>query len=165
MRIYLPATFDLTSQWLSAGQIPAVDGFAVTESLRDWYEQGDQEEFEYAATDLAARYSLEQIAQHQDATPRRVVLVLEVKPDSVIQIPDLKGGIRLSNPIEWSLVEAAMIDGDEAVADVKSAISLYAKAIAGDGEANFVVSQVEGHELLWFDSSEIEFVLQVDGNE
>ena len=137
----------------------------MTASLRDWYEQGDEEEFEYAATDLAARYSLEQIAQHQNATPRRVVLVLEVNPESVIQIPDLKGGIRLSNAIEWSLVEAAMVDGDEAVADVKRAISLYAKAMAGDGEANFVLSQVEGHELLWFDSSEIEFVLQVDGNE
>jgi hypothetical protein len=64
--------------------------------------------------------------------------------------------------LTFAELQSALIDGDEALDDVRSAATLLDRATAGDGEAQFVVSEVEGHELLWFGPTEIEFVLQVD---
>ena len=43
MRIYIPSTFSLATQWLAIGTFSVDRAYAVTEALAEWYEQGDEE--------------------------------------------------------------------------------------------------------------------------
>ena len=163
MRIYIPSTFALATEWLAVGTFSVDRAYAVTEALAEWYDQGDEEELEYVAASIAAKESLFLISQEKtDATFRRVVFAFDVPESFVVGEVEPRGGIAINGMLTFTELQSALIDGDEALVDVRSAASLLDRAAAGDGEAQFVVSEVEGHELLWFGPTEIEFVLQVD---
>ncbi|NBO07925.1 MAG: hypothetical protein EBU43_01690 [Actinobacteria bacterium] len=163
MRIYVPSTFALATEWLAAGTFSVERAYAVTEALTEWYEQGEEEELEYVAASIAAKESLFLISRESiDPTFRRVVLAFDVPESLTGDEVEPRGGITINGELNFAELQSALIDGDDALADVKSAAALMDRSLAGDGEAQFVVSQVEGHELLWFGPTEIEFVLQVD---
>ena len=163
MRIYIPSTFALATEWLAVGTFSVDRAYAVTEALAEWYDQGDEEELEYVAASIEAIESLFLISQEKtDATFRRVVLAFDVPESFVGDEVEPRGGIAINGMLTFTELQSALIDGDEALDDVRSAATLLDRAAAGDGEAQFVVSEVEGHELLWFGPTEIEFVLQVD---
>src|SRR4051794_10794991 len=59
----------------------ALEGYAVTAAVREWYTEGDLEELEFAVLVDAARGSLDLLGRDSTAPPRRVVLAADV-PDS-----------------------------------------------------------------------------------
>ena len=173
MRVYLPATMPLLARLSADGELPLPDGFAVTESLRAWYSEGDDEELEYAALTAAARASLRRLAAEPDAPCRRVVIASDI-PDARISVPsgaavdgqdqpdepDEPGVIKITGPLR--LIDIASLHVDEAGAQesVRAAARALSAADEGDADAAFTVDAVEDYDLLWFAAQELGDLLE-----
>ena len=182
MRVFLPSTLPALAQALQAGHIgpgpgsavtasavtgsavtaSAVTGFAVTPALREAYASGDAEELEYAALTEAARASLRLLADDPAAPPRRVVLAAEipagqVKPDPSHGEP---GRVAITGAINIKDLASAHVDAPDASGDVKSAVQALSAADAGDEDARFTVDGAEGHELGWYATQELDYLLR-----
>jgi uncharacterized protein DUF6912 len=163
MRVYLPTTLVEVGTALVAGQIgPApVTGFAVTPALREWYVGGDLEELEYVAMMQAARASLRMLHADTTAARRRVVLAAEL-PDEVVTVKngfDNPGQVAVTLPVPLSDVVAGHVDDTDAVSDIDAAAAALPAADAGDADAKFVVDSAEGHELLWYATQELIYLI------
>lgn len=163
MRVYLPITLAELGSALVAGQIgPApVHGFAVTPALREWYANGDLEELEYAAMMQAARASLRMLHVDTKAPRRRVVLAAEL-PEPVITVRNgigNPGQVVVTLPVLLSDVVSGHVDDLDAAKDVDAAAAAIPAADAGDGDAKFVVDGAEGHELLWYATQELIYLI------
>jgi hypothetical protein len=156
MRVYLPATLPRLARLSADGELPLPDGFAVTESLRAWYSEGDEEELEYAALTAAARASLRQVAAEPEAAHRRVVIASDI-PDARIkaQADGEPGVIKITGAVR--LIDIASLHVDEAGAQkyVTEAARALSAADAGDPDAQFTVDAVEDYDLLWFAVQEL----------
>ena len=156
MRVYLPATLPLLRGWVAAQAVgPApVAGFAVTAALREWYAAGDAEELEYAAQRLAADAALRLLAADAAAPRRRVVLAVDAE---AVRVRDelATGAVEMTSPAEWSQVDAALVDEEESGPVVTAAAAAVAAADRGDEDAQFVVEETQGVELLWWAAQEI----------
>lgn len=162
MRVFLPATGPLLAAWRTAGQVEVqLTAHAVTPALREWYAEGDSEELEYAAMVEAAEASLRLLGDDPGAPCRRVVLAVEV--DVAITLPPGDTGPRsqvvLPGPVPVAHVVAVHVDDDDAHDDITAAVAAIDAADAGDDDAQFVVDSAEGHDLLWFDATEIDSVV------
>lgn len=156
MRIYLPATLPSLREFAESGTVAAPTAFAVTAALREWYLDDDVEELEYAAFTEAARASLRLIDHDPTAPRRRVVISADVDDKTIQPRPELdRAVIRVSDPVPFSAVAAVHVDGLAAVPDVTAAIKVVIEADLGDEDAQFVVDGAEGHELEWYDVTEI----------
>ena len=167
MRVYLPTTLEELGSALVAGQIgPApVTGFAVTPALREWYASGDLEELEYVAMVQAARASLRMLHVDTKAPRRRVVLAAEL-PESVIFIRnglDKPGRVTVTLPVMLSDVVSGHVDAEDAAQDIDDAAAALPAADAGDGDAKFIVDSAEGHELLWYATQELIYLIGPPG--
>ncbi|MDR2988646.1 MAG: hypothetical protein LBV34_27810 [Nocardiopsaceae bacterium] len=163
MRVYLPMTLAELGSALVSGQVgPApVVGFAVTPALREWYASGDLEELEYMAMVQAARASLRMLHTDTKAPRRRVVLAAEL-PESVITSingPEKPGKVTITLPVLFSDIVSGHVDSDDAAADIDAASAALPAADAGDGDAKFVVDSAEGHELLWYATQELIYLI------
>jgi hypothetical protein len=163
MRVYLPTTLAELGSALVAGQVgPApVVGFAVTPALREWYASGDLEELEYVALVQAARASLRMLHTDTKAPRRRVVLAAEL-PESVVNSingPDKPGKVRVTLPVMLTDVVSGHVDSDDAAQDIDAASAALPAADAGDSDAKFVVDSAEGHELLWYATQELIYLI------
>lgn len=160
MRVYLPATMPLLARLSADGELQLTDGFAVTESLRDWYAEGDEEELEYAALTAAARASLRRLAGEPDAARRRVVIASDIT-DGRISVPADGAGpaepgvIKITGSVR--LIDIASLHVDEAGAQeyVTAAARALSAADEGDADALFTVDAVEDYDLLWFAAQEL----------
>ncbi len=162
MRVFLPATGPLLASWAAAGEVAVpLTAHTVTPALREWYAEGDTEELEYAAMVEAAEASLRLIGDDPAAPRRRVVLAAEV--DVAITLPDGDAGPRSQVMLPGSVpvgdLVALHVDDHDAVDDVTAAVEAVEAADAGDEDAQFVVDSAEGHDLLWFDATEIDSVV------
>jgi hypothetical protein len=167
VRIYVPATLAHLRALLDDG-IHDPDGgitaYAVTGALRQWFQSGDEEELEYAATSDAAYAALKLLAANSQLPMRRVVIAADINSSLVHGAPETdRATVRIEGPLKLSQVESILIDGDDAVPDVTIAVGVLAKSEEGDRDAEFLVSQAEAHELLWYAASEISELLLVDG--
>lgn len=159
VRVYVPATLALLRAWLTAGEVPAPrTGYAVTPGLRAWYEEGDAEELEYAATGRAARASLRLLSAEVGAVlggvePRR--LVLAVDADATVRDDLDEGAVVVERPVRWPSVVAGLVDDCAAAQAVSAAVQLVDAADLGDDDAELTVGEAEGHELLWFATQEL----------
>jgi hypothetical protein len=179
MRVFLPSTLPALAQALQAGQLgpsqlgpsqlgPSqlgtgpMPGFAVTPALREAYASGDTEELEYAALTEAARASLRMLAGDPAAPPRRVVLATEIPLEHVT--PDPRPGeparVAINDPVPLKDLAAAHVDAPEASRDVKSAVEALPAADAGDEDARFTVDGAEGHELGWYATQELSYLVE-----
>jgi uncharacterized protein DUF6912 len=163
MRVYLPTTLADLGSALVAGQIgPApLAGFAVTPALREWYASGDEEELEYVAMSQAARASLRMLHADTRAPRRRVVLAAELA-DPVISATngmEKPGQVAVTLPVLLADVVSGHVDAADAEADVDAAAAALPAADAGDGDAKFVVDSAEGHELLWYATQELIYLI------
>ena len=163
MRVYLPMTLAELGSALGAGQVgPApVVGFAVTPALREWYATGDLEELEYVAMMQAARASLRMLHTDTKASRRRVVLAAELPEHVIMTINglDKPGKVRVTLPVMLSDVVSGHVDADDAAQDIDAAAAALPAADAGDGDAKFVVDSAEGHELLWYATQELIYLI------
>ncbi len=163
MRVYLPSTLAELAPALVAGEIgPApVLGFAVTPALREWYASGDLEELEYVAMMLAARASL-RLLHANPATPRRrVVLAAELAERDVIAKNglDTPGRVEVMLPVSLATVVSGHVDDVVAAQDIDAAAAALPAADAGDDDAKFIVDGAEGHELLWYATQELIYLI------
>jgi hypothetical protein len=165
MRVYLPATTTVLRQLLDEGRLAGpLTVFAVTAEVRAFYDEGDEEELEYAALLGAARASLRLLDVDPAAARRRVVLAADL-PDAAITPltdPDTdRGAARAATDLTLAEVASAHVDVAEAEADVKAAVRVVLEADLGSEDAQFVVDQAEGHELAWYATQEIGPVLDL----
>jgi hypothetical protein len=163
MRVYVPSTLGDLASALVAGEVgPApVLGYAVTPALREWYSSGDVEELEYVAMMQAARASLRLLHADTKAPRRRVVLAAEL-PEAEVIIRnglDKPGKVEVMLPVQLADVVSGHIDDVEAISDIEAAAAALPAADGGDGDARFVVDGAEGHELLWYATQELIYLI------
>ncbi|GAB3691255.1 DUF6912 family protein [Angustibacter aerolatus] len=176
MRVYVATTTDGLTRLRDGGLPLPLVACAVTPALREWYTEGDEEELEYAAASDAALASLRLLADDGAARPRsrtsadaqtgghplrRVVLAVEV-PDGEVGTrgrdphADDRSAVELARGVTRDDVVSVHLDDDLALDDVAAAVRALPAADAGDEDAQAVVDDAEGHELLWFDVTELD---------
>jgi hypothetical protein len=137
--------------------------FALTPTLRESYFEGDEDELAEVALREAALASLRLLAAEGTDTglpPRRAVLVAEV--DDATARPDLDDAVvRLAGPVGTADVVAAYLDNAGAEAAVLEAIEVIDAADLGDEDAEFTVGDAQDHDLAWYASQELPFLLEL----
>jgi hypothetical protein len=165
MRVYIPATLATLGTLVESGELVPVAGtaFAVTPAFRESYAAGDTEELEYAAMTEAARASLRLLATELDNStvlPRRVVVAADV--ERVRLRPDLDdAAVTVAGPVPLSAVAAVHVDLAEAEDAVRAAATVVDAADLGDPDAEFALGEAEDHEMAWYATQEISFLLEL----
>ncbi len=166
MRVYIPATLTMLRVLVDAGELVPVSGiaFAVTPMLRESYAAGDTEELEFAAMNEAARASLRLLAaelEDDPATlPRRVVVAADV--EQVRLRADLDdGAVTIAGAVPTSAVAAVHVDLAQAEDAVRTAATVVDAADLGDLDAEFALGDAEDHEMAWYATQEIPFLLEL----
>jgi hypothetical protein len=149
VRVYIPATLTMLQSLVADGSIHARSGtaFAVTPTLRESYFQGDDDELAEVALREAALASLRLLAAEGEipgVPPRRAVLVADV--DGATARPD---------------VIAAYLDNAAAESAVLAAIDVIDSADLGDEDAEFTVGDAQDHDLAWYATQELPFLLDL----
>ncbi|NAZ85408.1 DUF6912 family protein [Kineococcus indalonis] len=173
MRVYWPTTLPALAAAAPSGllAVAPATAHAVTPVLREYYADADprelEEELEYVAMSDAAEQSLRLLAAAPDGgAPRRVVLALDVpgpaapRPDAGWLAPG-RSRVVLEQDLTLAALVSVHVDDAEAEADVRAALAALPAADAGDEDARFTVESVEGHELLWYDATELSLLLAV----
>jgi len=141
--------------------------FAVTPRLREAYVEGDDDELGEVALREAALASLRLLAA-ADASeqpgaklpPRRAVVVADV--GDVTLRPDLDDAVvRIGAPVATEDVVAAFVDNAAAEADVTAAIAVIDEADLGDEDAELTVGDAQDHDLAWYATQELPFLLEL----
>lgn len=165
VRVYIPATLAMLQRFVADGSMHALSGtaFAVTPTLRESYAEGDDDELAEVALREAALASLRLLgAEGSGGTlpPRRVVLVAEVgeaKPR-----PDLDDAVvRLAGPVALADVIAAYVDNGSAEQAVLAAVDVVDAADMGDEDAELTVGDAQDHDLAWYATQELPFLLEL----
>jgi hypothetical protein len=147
------------------GSIHARSGtaFAVTPKLRESYAEGDDDELAEVALREAALASLRLLAAEGTESglpPRRAVLLAEV--DGATVRPDLDDAVvRLPGPTAIADVIAAYLDNADAEPAVVTAMVAVDAADLGDEDAEFTVGDAQDHDLAWYASQELPFLLEL----
>jgi hypothetical protein len=78
-----------------------------------------------------------------------------------VQAPDdsRRSVVRLTEPLLLHQVVSIHVDDDVALPDVAAAAAALPAADAGDDDAQFTVDGADGHELAWYDVTELDDVL------
>lgn len=168
MRVYIPATLAMLAQLVADGSLRAVGdtAFAVTPSLREAYAYGDDDELAEVALGEAALASLRLLGTAEtgparEALPvRRVVLVADaVDP---VSRPDLDDAVvRLTGPVPMADVIAVYVDTAAAEAAVSAAVAAIDAADLGDEDAELIVGDAQDHDLAWYATQEMRFLLDL----
>ena len=187
MRVYVPATLAMLQQLVADRAMSAVNGtaFAVTPALRESYAEGDDDELADVALREAALASVRLLAGTADEAgsdvagqaagsdvagqaapaaaglpPRRAVLVAEV--DGATARPDLDDAVvRLSGPVAIDDVIAAYVDTATAEPAVLAAMDAVDAADLGDEDAELTVGDAQDHDLAWYATQELPFLLEL----
>jgi len=140
--------------------------FAVTPTLRESYAEGDDEELAEVALGEAALASLRLLASESDSGPglplRRAVLVADAPDTAVTARPDLDDAVvRLDGRVGLDQVVAAYVDNAAAESAVEAAIAVIDNADLGDEDAEFTVGDAQDHDLAWYATQELPFLLEL----
>lgn len=166
--VYIPATLAMLQRLAADGSLAAVNGtaFALTPALREAYAEGDDDELAEVALREAALASLrllagaEHEAEHGALPPRRAVLAADV--DDLTYRPDLDDAVvRLAGPVRIEDVIAAYVDNAAAEPAVAKAIEAVDAADLGDEDADLIVGDAQDHDLAWYASQELPFLLEL----
>ncbi|WP_174564482.1 DUF6912 family protein [Nocardia inohanensis] len=150
--------------------------FAVTPALREAYASGDDEELAEVAMSEAARASLRLLAEEQAAADlngadagdtaapgpifRRAVVAADVTGATLR--PDLDDAVvKLSGPITYNQIASVHVDLAEAESEVSKAVEIIDAADMGDPDAEFVLGDAEDHQLAWYATQELPFLLDL----
>lgn len=170
--VYIPATLAMLQQLVADGSLWPVNGtaFALTPMLREAYAEGDDDELAEVALREAALASLRLLAAAETEAaqeagagalpPRRAVLAAEV--EGITYRPDLDDAVvRLSGPVSIDDVIAAYVDNAGAEPAVAKAIEAVDAADLGDEDADLIVGDAQDHDLAWYASQELPFLLEL----
>lgn len=166
MRVYIPVTLAMLQQFVADRVLHARSGtaFAVTPTLRESYAEGDDEELAEVARSEAALASLRLLGGEDGGEsglpPRRAVLEAEV--EGATPRPDLDDAVvRLAGPIAFEDLIAAYVDNADAEAAVRAAIDAIDQADLGDEDAELTVGDAQDHDLAWYATQELPFLLDL----
>ena len=166
MRVYIPATLTMLRTLVESKELVLLSGtaFAVTPMLRESYAAGDTEELEYAAMNKAARASLRLLTAELEgdsaALPRRVVVAADV--ERVRLRSDLDdAAVSIAGAVPLSAVAAVHVDVGDAEDAVRIAAAVVDAADFGDPDAEFALGEAEDHEMAWYATQEIPFLLDL----
>jgi hypothetical protein len=170
MQIYIPATLAMLQQLVADRSLWPVNGtaFAVTPRLREAYAEGDDDELGEVALRDAALASLRLLAAAAEVAeqpgeklpPRRAVLVADV--EDVTLRPDLDDAVvRIGAPVAINDVVAAFVDTAAAEPHVTAAIAVVDAADLGDEDAELAVGDAQDHDLAWYATQELPFLLDL----
>ncbi|CAM3719616.1 DUF6912 domain-containing protein [Tsukamurella strandjordii] len=177
VRVYVPSTLAGLQVLQRDGQLFPLGGtvFGVTPALREAYTSGDEEELAEAAMRHAARASLRLLAVDDDAPGataepeegaaepdpvRRVVITVDV-PEAK-ERPDLDDAVlKVTEPIQLSNVLSVHVDVSEAEEAVVRAAQVVDAADLGDEDAELAVGDAEDHDLAWYATQELPFLLEL----
>jgi len=167
VRVYIPATVPMLRALNAKGEVAAVGdtAFALTPALRESYATGTAEELEYAAMTEAARASLRllsgELADDPDNTlPRRAVISADVEGATLR--PDLDPAVvRLDGAVTVTQIAAVHLDTEDAEPAVRAAVEVIDAADLGDPDAEFTLGDAEDHELAWYATEELPFLLDL----
>ncbi|WP_063039219.1 DUF6912 family protein [Nocardia grenadensis] len=166
MRVYVPATVPMLRELVDKRVLHAVGGtaFALTPTLREAYASGDDEELAEVAMAEAARAALRLLAEevHGSTTPmyRRAVVAVDVEGATLR--PDLDDAVvKLDGPIEYERVASVHLDLAEAESAVAEAVDNVDAADLGDEDAEFVLGDAEDHQLAWYATQELPFLIEL----
>ncbi len=167
MRVYIPATLAMLQQLIADGSLRPVNGtaFAVTPRLREAYAEGDDDELSEVALRDAALASLRLLADTGDMSGsglplRRAVLVADA--EDVTLRPDLDDAVvRLAGPVPTERIVAAYVDNAAAEPAVTAAIEVVDAADLGDEDAELLVGDAQDHDLAWYATQELPFLLEL----
>jgi hypothetical protein len=165
MRIYVAATVPLLVRLREEGLVdPMPVANAVTPALREWYAESDTEELELAAFYDAERRSLGLLSDDREAPRLRVVIAADLPDDDVLPAggvdDDDRSVVLLKRPLPLDAVASVHVDEGAAVPDIAAAVEALVAAAGGDQDAQFVVDGAEGHDLLWYDVTELDDLLE-----
>ena len=176
MRVYIPATLAMLQRLVADQSMHALSGtaFAVTPTLRESYAEGDDDELAEVALREAALASLRLLAAEGaggersdggsnpggELPRRRAVLVADV--EGATARPDLDDAVvRLAGPIGIGDVIAAYLDNAAAEPAVAAAIEVVDAADLGDEDSELTVGDAQDHDLAWYASQELPFLLEL----
>jgi hypothetical protein len=158
MRVYVPLTVPGLAALRDRGSYGGAvwTAHAVTPALQEWYAESDLEELEHAAFTAAARSALRLLAADSSAPRIRVVVSADLPAEKVTTATeDDRSMVLVGEPLALQDVASVHVDDDGARPDVDAAVSSLPAALNGDEDAQFVVDGAEGHDLLWYDASEL----------
>ncbi|MFF0543036.1 DUF6912 family protein [Nocardia thailandica] len=175
MRVYIPATVAVLRRLLEDREVfpLGATAFAVTPALREAYASGDDEELAEVAMAEAARASLRLLAAERDPEPeaadgadggpapvyRRAVVAADVTGARLR--PDLDDAVvKLAGPVSLNQVASVHVDLVEAEPHVAKAVDVVDAADLGDEDAEFVLGDAEDHQLAWYATQELPFLLE-----
>ncbi|WP_187774328.1 DUF6912 family protein [Lolliginicoccus suaedae] len=166
MRIYVPVTISMLQQLVADEQLLPVGGtaFAVTPALREAYASGDEEELAEVAMRDAGRGSLRLLAAETDAAGEPVLrrAVLAVDAEDVVLRPDLDDAVvKVAGPVLLAEVASAHIDLSAAEAAIARVLPVIDQADLGDEDAELALGDVEDHDLAWYATQELHFLLEL----
>lgn len=167
MRVYVPVTLAMLRGLVADGELRPVNGtaFAVTPTLCEAYSAGDQDELSEVAMREAAMASLRLLADRaaDDLPPRRAVLVADSGDAfGITPRPDLDDAVvRVTGAIPLSAVVAAHVDLAQAEGDVVRAAEAIDSADLGDEDAELIVGDAQDHDLAWYATQELPFLLEL----
>jgi hypothetical protein len=160
-RVYVPTSLAGLARAQAQGHLEEGDevkGHAVTPAVREWYVEGDQEELEYSAMVDAAEASLAVLAGEPDTPRRRVVVAADVPEESITPAHDdtARSRVTIRGPVLLSAVVSVHVDEETAAPSVDEAVRALGAARAGDDDAQFLLDEAEALDLLWYDVTEID---------
>ncbi|WP_276652637.1 DUF6912 family protein [Corynebacterium vitaeruminis] len=167
MRVYIPATFALLQELSENGAITARSGygFAVTPALREWFTEGDEEDFSEIAFDDASRASLRLLAigDEERFPHRRVVVSVDIPDENVTLEPDLGEAVVSLKPAQvgFDAVAAIHVDVEASEGATAKAIASVDAADLGDEEAELAVGDALDNFMAWYDPSELGVLVQL----
>lgn len=168
MRVYIPATLPMLADLIADGSMQPLSGtaFAVTPTLREAYAEGDDEELAEVALGEAARASLRLLSSatgsENTTLMRRAVVVADAEADTVTQRPDLDDAVvRVSGRMRLDQVVAVYVDNPAAEPAVRAAIAVIDDADLGDEDAELTVGDAQDHDLAWYATQELPFLLDL----
>ena len=166
MRMYIPATLPMLAELVADGSMQPRSGtaFAVTPALREAYAEGDDEELAEVALGEAARASLRLLSAESDdaGKPRRAVVVADAPTYAATPRPDLDDAVvRVSGRVNLDQVAAVYVDNAAAEPAVRAAIAVIDEADLGDEDAELTVGDAQDHDLAWYATQELPFLLEL----
>lgn len=168
VRVHVPVTLRMLTSLVETGELRPVGGtaFALTPALRESYAAGGDDELSHVALGEAARASLRLLAvelegEHGDEVLlRRAVLSADV--EGVTQRPDLDDAVvKVPGVIPMAQVASVHVDLSDAEDAVRAAVRVVDDADLGDLDAEFVLGEAEDHELAWYATQELPFLLDL----
>lgn len=165
MRVYIPATYSMLVELRDNGAISARGGwaFGVTQELREFFEEGDEEQLEAIAFDDASEASIRLLAvgDQKEFPHRRVVISADV--DGATPAPEQHESVVKVNPAQVSLddVAAIHVDVQEAEGDTARAIAAIDAADLGDPDAEIAVGNAVDNYMAFYDPSELPFLVEL----